>query len=153
VLAPGDQVPDATVWLAPREPTRIPELVNDAPALFLFFLFAWSSTWTHELELLRDRRAELEETGVLPFAISRDSCWTQTAWSQALDLGEIQFLSDWNADAVRGFGVGHEYRGLKDVAERTAFLVGRGGTVRGAWRYDTGEVPDFDELLAAAQAL
>jgi peroxiredoxin len=89
----------------------------------------------------------------MPFAISRDSCWTQTAWSQALDLGDIQFLSDWNADAVRGFGVAHEYRGMKDVAERTAFLVGRGGTVRGAWRYDTGEVPDFDELLAAARAL
>ena len=79
--------------------------------------------------------------------------WTQTAWSQALDLGDIQFLSDWNADAVRGFGVAFEHRGMKDVAERTAFLVERGGTVRGAWRYDTGEVPDFDELLAAAQAL
>ena len=26
-----------------------------------------------------------------PFAISRDSPWTQTAWSQALDLDEIQF--------------------------------------------------------------
>src|SRR4249920_2445353 len=76
-----------------------------------------------------------------------------SAWSQALDLGDIQFLSDWNGDAVRGFGVAHEYRGMKDVAERTAFLVGRGGTVRGAWRYDTGELPDFDELLAAAQAL
>ena len=47
----------------------------------------------------------------------------------------------------------HEYRGMKDVADRTVFLVGRGGTVRGAWRYDTGDVPDFDELLAAAQAL
>ena len=91
--------------------------------------------------------------GVTPFAISRDSCWTQTAWSQALDLDEIQFLSDWNGDAVRGFGVAHEYRGMKEVAERTAFLVGRGGTVRGAWLYDTGEVPDFDELLAAARAL
>jgi len=53
---------------------------------------------------------------------------------------------------VRGFGVAHEYRGMKEVAERTAFLVGRGGTVRGAWLYDAG-VPDFDELLAAAQAL
>ena len=42
---------------------------------------------------------------------------------------------------------------MKDVAERTAFLVERGGTVRGAWRYDPGEVPDFDELLAAARAL
>jgi hypothetical protein len=44
VLAPDDQVPDATVWLAPREPTTLAELVADAPALFVFFLFAWSST-------------------------------------------------------------------------------------------------------------
>ena len=42
---------------------------------------------------------------------------------------------------------------MKDVAERVVFLVDRDGTVRGAWRYDTGEVPDFDELLAAARAL
>jgi len=89
----------------------------------------------------------------VPFAISRDSPWTQTAWSQALDLDEIQFLSDWNADAVLGFGVAHEFRRMKDVAQRTAFLVERGGTVRGAWLYDTGEVPDFDVLLAAARAL
>ena len=39
------------------------------------------------------------------------------------------------------------------VAERRAFLVDRDGTVRGAWRYETAEVPDFDELLSAARAL
>jgi len=44
MLEPGDSVPDATVWMAPREPTTISALVEDAPALFLFFLFAWSST-------------------------------------------------------------------------------------------------------------
>ena len=88
-----------------------------------------------------------------PYPISRDSCWTQTAWSQALDLDELQFLSDWNGDAVRGFGVAHEFRGMKDVAERSTFLVGRGGTVRRAWRHDPGEVPDFDELLEAARAV
>jgi hypothetical protein len=44
VLAPGDRVPDATVWLAPREPSTIAGLVEDGAALFLFFLFAWSST-------------------------------------------------------------------------------------------------------------
>jgi peroxiredoxin len=54
---------------------------------------------------------------------------------------------------VREFGVAHEFRGLKDVAERTTFLVERGGTVRRAWHHDPGEVPDFDELLAAARAL
>ena len=65
----------------------------------------------------------------------------------------MPLVSDWNGDATRGFGIAHEYRGLNDIPQRTAFLVDRSGTVRGAWRYEGGEVPDFDELLAAAQAL
>jgi hypothetical protein len=44
VLAPGDRVPDATVWLAPRERMKIADLVQDRAALFVFLLFAWSST-------------------------------------------------------------------------------------------------------------
>ena len=74
------------------------------------------------------------------------------AWTQALDLN-VALLSDWNAAAVRSFGIGHEYRGLADVARRSAFLVDGEGIIRGAWRYETGQVPDFEELLAAARAL
>jgi len=44
MIEPGERVPGATVWMAPREPTTIADLVAEAPALFLFFLFAWSST-------------------------------------------------------------------------------------------------------------
>jgi len=62
-------------------------------------------------------------------------------------------LSDFNAEAVHAFAIAFDYRGLRDVAARTTFLVDRDRTVRGAWRYETGEVPDFDEPLAAAQAL
>src|SRR5919202_680660 len=104
------------------------------------------------MELLRDRRAEFEEAGVEPIGISRDSAWTHVAWQQALDLN-FGLASDFNGDATRAFGVAFEFRGLKDVSERTAFLVDAAGIVRGAWRYDTGEVPDVDELLAAARAL
>ena len=42
---------------------------------------------------------------------------------------------------------------MRSVPLRTAFLVDAGGTVRAAWSYDDGEVPDFDELVRAAQAL
>jgi glutaredoxin-dependent peroxiredoxin len=104
------------------------------------------------VELLRDRSAEFEEAGVRALGISRDSPWCHVAWMQALDLN-FPLLSDWNAEAVRGFGVAHDFRGFKAVAERTAFLVDTSGTVRGAWRYETAEVPDFDELLSAARAL
>jgi peroxiredoxin Q/BCP len=104
------------------------------------------------MELLRDRRAEFEAAGVRPFGISRDSPWTHVSWSQALDLN-FELLSDFNGEATHGFGVAHEFRGLHDVSDRTAFLIDRDGTVRGSWRYETTEVPDFDVLLAAASAL
>ena len=83
--------------------------------------------------------------------MSRDSPWTHIAWMQVLDL-DFGLLSDWNGEAVRGFGVARDYRGMKEVAERTAFLIEPSGVVRGAWRYEDSEVPDFDALLTAAQA-
>ena len=87
-----------------------------------------------------------------PYAASRDSPWTHVAWTQALDL-DFPLLSDWNGDATRGFGVAIDHRGLRDVSERSAFLIDEDGVVRGAWRYEATELPDFDELLAAAKAL
>jgi glutaredoxin-dependent peroxiredoxin len=104
------------------------------------------------MELLRDRSAEFHAAGVHPYAISRDSPWTHVAWMQALDL-DFPLLSDWNAEATHGFGVAFEFRGLRDVSQRSAFLIDRDGTIRGAWSYDTSEVPDFDELLAAVRAM
>ncbi|HEX5449796.1 MAG TPA: redoxin domain-containing protein [Gaiellaceae bacterium] len=104
------------------------------------------------MELLRDRRAEFDEAGVQPVGISRDSPWTHIAWTQALDLN-FGLLSDWNGEAIEGFGIAHRHRMFEKVAERSAFLVDDGGVIRGAWRYETSEIPDVDVLLRAAQAL
>jgi peroxiredoxin len=88
--------------------------------------------------------------GVQPYAITRDSPWTHVAWTQALDL-DFPLLSDWNGEATHGFGIAFEFRGLRDVSERSAFLIGRNGVVLARWRYDTTEVPDFDGLLEASR--
>jgi glutaredoxin-dependent peroxiredoxin len=89
---------------------------------------------------------------VKALGISRDSPWTHISWMQALDL-DFGLLSDWNAEAVRGFGVSQEFRGLKDVPVRAAFLIDGDGIVRGAWRYGNEEVPDFETLVQAAADL
>jgi peroxiredoxin len=104
------------------------------------------------MELLRDRSEEFRAAGVQPYAISRDSPYTHVAWMQALDV-DFPLLSDFNAEATRGFDVAFDFRGLRDVSARSAFLIDGNGVVRGAWGYDTSEVPDLDELLEAAQAL
>jgi peroxiredoxin len=104
------------------------------------------------MTLLRDRRPEFDEAGVAVYGVSRDSPYTHVAWSQVLDL-DFPLLSDWNGEATEGFGISHEYRGLQGVSRRSAFLLGTDGTVRGAWAYDSAEVPDFEELLSAARTL
>ena len=104
--------------------------------------------------LLRDRRAEFEALDVAVFGISRDSPYSHVAWADVLEL-DFPLLSDWNGEAVEAFGVSfHDFGGgMQSVARRSAFLVDVGGTVRGSWRYGVSEVPDMDELLAAARDL
>jgi glutaredoxin-dependent peroxiredoxin len=104
------------------------------------------------MELLRDRRAAFEDTGVQPVGISRDSPWCHIAWTQALDLN-FGLLSDFNGEAVRAFGIGFEFRGFRDVPQRSAFLIDETGIVRNAWYYETGDTPDIEEWLEACAAL
>jgi glutaredoxin-dependent peroxiredoxin len=103
------------------------------------------------MELLRDRSTEFKAAGVQPYAVSRDQPWTHVAWTQVLDLN-FPLLADFNGDATRGFDVAFEFRGLHDVSTRSAFLIDADGIVRGAWAYESSEIPDFDVLLQAVRA-
>ncbi|HEY8630726.1 MAG TPA: hypothetical protein VIL73_09370 [Gaiellaceae bacterium] len=44
MLGVEDRVPEATVWTAPHQRRSLDELLADGPALFVFYLFDWSST-------------------------------------------------------------------------------------------------------------
>jgi hypothetical protein len=44
MLGAGDKVPAASVWTAPNDRKSIEELLADGAALFVFYLFDWSST-------------------------------------------------------------------------------------------------------------
>jgi hypothetical protein len=44
MLGVGDRIPDASVWTAPHERRTLAALVADGRALFVFYLFDWSST-------------------------------------------------------------------------------------------------------------
>jgi len=42
---------------------------------------------------------------------------------------------------------------MRDVSRRSAFVLDSDGVIRGAWAYAIDELPDVDELIAAARAL
>lgn len=84
-----------------------------------------------------------------PFGISRDSPWSHRAWSEALGI-DVPLLSDWNGEAVRGFGVAIDLREMTDVALRSAFLV-RGDEIHESWALGR-DLPDVDAVIAAASS-
>jgi peroxiredoxin len=86
------------------------------------------------------------------FGISRDSPYSHQKYSQQQWL-TYPLLSDWSGDAVRAFGVSQTLDGLEHTPVRSCFLIDGAGTVRGAWRYEDDEVPDVEQLLAAARTL
>ena len=83
-------------------------------------------------------------------AISRDSPWSQRAWSQALGVA-VPLLSDFNGEAIRAFDVAFEPLGMSDVAIRSAFLIRDGETIEEAWLLGR-ELPDVDAVIDAALA-
>jgi len=44
MLAVGDPIPDAKVFLGPREHVSLREIAADGPVLLLFYLFDFSGT-------------------------------------------------------------------------------------------------------------
>ena len=86
------------------------------------------------------------------FGVSRDSHWSHRAWKDVLDV-DVPLLSDWNGALAKRFGAARVRRWMEGVPQRSAFLVGEDGTVLESWRYEDSDVPDFDELLMAVQAL
>jgi peroxiredoxin len=151
VIEAGEKAPNPTLLAAPGETVRLHDLTPPGEGiLLLFYLFDWSATCTDELLSLRERRDDLEAAGFTPFGVSRDSPWSHVAWREALDL-DIALLSDWEAEAIRAFGIAHDFRGLTDIARRSCFLVDGDRTVRWTRLYAPGEVPDVDEMVAAAR--
>ena len=44
MLAAGDRIPNAQIWLAPRESISLSDLVEEGPVLLLFYLFDWAKS-------------------------------------------------------------------------------------------------------------
>ena len=153
MLEPGERIPPARVWCAPREDAvdLAEALAGAGPALLCFYPFDWSPTCTNELLLLRERAGDLDRAGIRAFGISRDSPWSHAAWADTMGTENVTLLSDWSGEATRGFGVAFELQGMPEVSARSAFLI-EGDTVRASWLLGR-ELPDVDAVIATASSL
>lgn len=150
----GDHVPSAVVFDRDLHPVDLASYGRGKPLVILFFPGSFTSVCEKELCTFRDQMALYNEIGAEVVGISVDTPFCQKAFAEKNNIG-YPLLSDFNKEAIRAFGVVlPELKGLKELAQRAAFVVDADGIVRWRWVADNpGLEPPYDEVAEAVKKL
>ena len=155
-LQSGDQLPDVTLPSHANTQVRLATYAEGRPLVVLFFPLAFTSTCTEEMCTLGEDLATYQNLNAKVVAISVDSPWVLDRFRGECGA-EFPFLSDFNRDATRAFGVEREGPlgpGLMGVSDRAAFVVAPDGRIVYAWRsLNPGVLPPFDEIKQTLREL
>jgi glutaredoxin-dependent peroxiredoxin len=151
-LQPGDRAPDLSLPSAGGDAVALRDLWRRGPLVVLFFPLAFTSTCTAELCAVRDDLDSYAALDGRVVAVSVDSPFALERFRAEIGA-DYPFLSDFNREATRAFGVlrGSPLGpGLREVSDRAAFVIGADGVVRYSWHStNPGLLPPFDEIRAA----
>lgn len=154
-LQPGDAAPDVTLPDTEKNQVSLASLWSEQPLALFFFPLAFSSTCTEELCTVRDDMGAYSGLGGRVAAVSVDSPYVLERYRADLGAG-YPFLSDFNREASRAFGILREAPvgpGLIHASERATFVIGTDGRVKYTWvGAHPGLLPPFDEIKQALES-
>jgi peroxiredoxin len=146
----GAKAPDFTLPNQDNVPVTLSEELEKGPVVLAFLPGAFSGTCTSEMCRFRDSAGELDTVKATVMGVSVDSFFALKAWAQAESF-TFPLLSDYNRIAIRLYDVVNpDMIGLKDIAYRAVFVIGRDGTVRHAEVLDDARnEPNYDKVTQA----
>lgn len=147
-ISPGSAVPDFSLKNQHGQDVS-PADLRGAPAVLVFYPWAFSGICTGELCEIRDNLGAL--TGARVVAISCDAMFTQRAWADQEGY-QFDLLSDFwpHGEVARAFGVFEESVG---VSLRGTFVIDAEGVLRWSVVNAIGEARPFHDVQQALAAL
>jgi len=146
----GVKAPDFTLKNSDGKDITLSEYQNNKSVVLLFFPLAFTSVCTEELCSTRDNMKMYNSLDAEVLGISVDSFFTLKEFKKSQNLN-FHLLSDFNKTAAEKYGCLYDdFFGMKGVAKRSAFVVGKDGIIRYAEVLeDAGKLPDFQKLMEA----
>jgi glutaredoxin-dependent peroxiredoxin len=150
-LQVGERAPDFTLYNKPKEPVSLQDYAG-RPVVLLFFPLAFSSVCTQEICGVAEDYGLYEQLGAQVLGISVDSPYVNQKFAEACNA-RFPVLSDFNREAIVAYDVVRDdLNGLKQVANRAAYVIGRDGRIVYVWLSENpGVLPPFREIREAAR--
>lgn len=150
----GQDAPDIELPLAGgKEKFKLSDYKGKQPVVLLFFPLAWTSVCTQQMCDTRDAMGKYNDLGAKVVGISVDSPFALDKFKQEQNAN-FDFASDFNREAVDAYDCKYEELiGLKGVAKRSAFVIGKDGKVKYAKVNESAkDVPPISEIQEALKA-
>lgn len=149
----GDTAPAFELPEKPGQTVDLASVIGREPVVLLFFPLAFSPVCTDEMCAFRDDWQRWEQLGAKVFGVSVDSPFVTAKFREETNI-PFPVLSDFNKDVARQYDVLHEdFKGLKGIAKRSAFVIGPDGSVVYDWVSEDPTVQvDFEAIASAVTA-
>lgn len=147
----GQEAPHLELPVAgSQDKFRLSDYRGKQPVVLLFFPLAWTGICVNEMCAVRDTLGQYDALGAKVVGISVDSPFALAKFKEDQNLN-FDLASDFNKTAAAAYGaLFEELIGLKGVAKRSAFVVGRDGKVKFATvSDDPKQLPDFAQIQEA----
>ena len=127
--------------------------LQNGPVVVLFFPLAFTSVCVSEMCSIRDTYEQYQSLNASVVGISVDSPFTLEVMAERDNL-PFPLASDFNKDVSKNYDVLYEdLLGFKGVSKRSAFVIGKDGSILFSWSSDDPhDLPDFDALKKAIPA-
>jgi peroxiredoxin len=150
----GSKAPDFTLMNQDRQPVTLSAALQKGPVVLAFFPGAFSSTCTSEMCTFRDSIGALDASKAQVLGVSTDTFFTLKAWADQQRFS-FPLLSDYNKEVIRQYDVVNpDMIGLKNIAKRAVFVIGRDGIVKHKEVLDDARnEPNYDKVRATLAGL
>ncbi|MFB6347063.1 MAG: redoxin domain-containing protein [bacterium] len=154
-LSVGTKAPDFSLPPSGDPESRVTlEDTKGYKFVLLFFPMAFTSVCTEEACTASEDLSQYRKLGAEVMGVSVDSPFTQQAWKEQEDF-DLPLLSDFNREMIDAYDVMRDdLLGLKNVANRAAFVIDEDGIIQYSWETDDpGQMPPLDEIRETVESL
>lgn len=122
--------------------------------VLLFFPMAFTSVCTEEACAISEDLSQYRKLGTEIMGVSVDSPFTLNAWKEQEGF-DLPLLSDFNREMIEAYDVKRDdLLGLKNVANRAAFVIDEEGIIQYSWESDDpGQLPPFEEIRDTVESI